>query len=140
MRRFYILGIIALIMGACTSTEKLSQNQTTREIVNDSTTHKIKFNDWQFDLWYTKFDDPATFRDIEYYQSLNSRYVRKWNARAVDHSKGYWIKPLIINVYEIKNLEVQHKLFHYFQFLEKVRGIRLDRGFYTRLTPYNTWN
>ncbi|MBC34989.1 MAG: hypothetical protein CL663_02950 [Bacteroidetes bacterium] len=130
MKKIYIIAILALIAGACASTEKATKDSEAEAQVQDTTTYEMSIVDTGFDYWFVKYDNPGYYRSLGFYQSWNQRYVSDWNTRITENSRGFETSsPLDINVYEIDDLAIQHELFYYFQYTEQVKGIKIIYGF-----------
>ncbi|WP_163716345.1 DUF6146 family protein [Mangrovibacterium lignilyticum] len=126
MKYFSILAIVILTIIACTSKKELTI-QENEEINNeDSVSYELIVLDPGFESWFLSRSKPANFHSQAYYESWNQRYVNAWNYQRM----GYRYSQLIYgNIdYDFNTnygLELNHKLFYYFIYVENVLDIKL---------------
>lgn len=133
MKKLVFIGILALIISACATNEKIStaaqKSLEAPVITEDSTEYEVVISDPGFDYWFLRFDNESSIRSLSYYKSWNQRYVSDWNTRITEHYRGFETETnLYIDVYNINDLAVQHKLFYYFQFVERHKKIKIIYG------------
>lgn len=67
---------------------------------------------------------PARFRSQQYYEGWNQQYVAQWNYLAVQSQKRRFFQSIIGYEPGVDyGFELNHKLFYYFQYVEKVLRI-----------------
>jgi hypothetical protein len=82
-----------------------------------------------FEPWYVLQNQPSGYRNIEYYRYWNTRYVSEWNYRVTLPSEPYIFNDLInYEVSEKYPFEIEHKLFHYFLFVENKLKVPIITG------------
>jgi len=133
MRNFITLLIVTLLIISCgTSKTKVvepSLKNIEKPVVisNDSLEYKIIILDIGFNNYLNTIAKPIDYYSQHYLENKNIFYVTEWNIRAnnplqygdlYDNQIEY--SPLIDY-----GLEVNYKLFNYFQFFEKKYKVRL---------------
>ncbi|HNQ36802.1 MAG: hypothetical protein KA780_04990 [Prolixibacteraceae bacterium] len=120
-----ILCLALLLLAACAGSRKAGTVALTPDTAGeDSTSYELIVLDPGFETWFLTRSRPAWFHSQSYYESWNRQYVTEWNMKATSprHSRifetiiGY--DPLVDY-----GLEINHKLFYYFQYVEKELGI-----------------
>lgn len=132
----YLIPILAVILliSSCGTPNKInktsSQNNLEDAVVieNDSLEYQIIIYDNRFDLYLRTIARPQNFYSQDFYENKNVRYIAEWNYRAQNPLKfGDFYGGLIeYNQHIDYGLEVNYKLYNYFQFIRKEYGIRLQ--------------
>lgn len=133
MKNVLYLMIIGFITFSCGTTKKVNttNSRTNLEeavvIENDSLEYKIIIYDIGFSTYLNTIAKPESYYTQEYYESKNIFYVTEWNIRA-DNPLRYG--DLYGNRIEYRptidyGLEVNYKLFNYFNFFEDKYKVRL---------------
>ena len=129
----YLLLIVGLLMFSCGSpknsitTENDQQEEPVR-IANDSLEYEIIILDVGFNTYLNSIARPLNFYSQEYLETRNRVYVAEWNLRA---SNPLQYDPSIYeNIIDYQphidyGLEVNYKLFNYFQFAQRKYKMRL---------------
>lgn len=133
MKKIVFFLIIALIIGACASQQGISDSETVNKNIeielNDSTEYLLITFDFAFDTWFLRYKNSGDHHSLDYYKTWNQRYVDDWNIRVnSDFNHHYFKSSLFISPEEIDNLEIQHELFYYFQYVEYVLHIKILYG------------
>jgi len=132
MKRAGFWIILLTILVACTSQKGLVNIKKAAEAeeAQDSVEYELITFDLKFETWYQIHDSPATYRLQEYYESWNHRYVSEWNHKAMTLSRNTFFEPIVGYEPTVDyGFELNHKLFYYFQYVEKVLKIPvLDGG------------
>jgi hypothetical protein len=124
--RFY-LGIIALLIWACSPVKEASKTSATVTHDSlDSTGYELLIIDPHFDQWYLINYAPEKDHSNDYYRNKNLIAVANWNdyyrtgkyGGVIDSYIDYW--PGIDY-----GIEVNRKLFWYFKFIKEYYGIHL---------------
>ncbi len=114
-----ILGAIA----CSTQRSGLKVIENEELTVNDSIEYELETFDGKFETWYQLHKLPSMYRSLEYYESWNQRYVIAWNTKAM-HSGSSFFEPIVgYDPTEDYGFDLNHELFYYFQYVEKVLGI-----------------
>ena len=132
--QFLAFSIVGLFLYACSSypvknSEKSKEKPVT--ISNDSSEYEVIIIDTGFTFYLNTIAKPKNYYSLNYLENRNSMYVTNWNLRALNPSK------FNSSIYENRidyspqiryGLEVNYKLFNYFQFAQQKYKIRLDGG------------
>lgn len=114
--------VFALFVSLAVScnTSKNIENTNAKIVENDdSTTYELIVLEIGFDSWYVLQNQPSRYRSIEYYRYWNQRYISEWNFKAGRQSHSDIFRDLInYDIGEDYPFEIEHKLFHYFIFVE----------------------
>ena len=122
---FYILALAAT-MAACSGPKGVVAIEPNSETVTeeDSISHELIVLDPGFESWYLLHGTPAKYRSQSYYERWNHQYVSAWNYNATSSRRRSFFQP--IHGYERGvdyGFELNHKLFYYFQYVERVLKI-----------------
>ena len=124
------IAFILLIAIAACSTQKNIQikkiDDTSAQQDSDSVSYELIVLDPGFDSWYTINSKPNWYHSNEYYQYWNQRYVQAWNYDYQSRSYSKTVEGYID--YDSNTdypLELNHKLFYYFQYVVHVLHIPL---------------
>ena len=119
---FFILFVFSL--AACATQQNVQIKELDPEEEKDSVTYELIVLDPGFESWFISNSKPDWYHSQNYYESWNQRYVQAWNY----HSFGTRYSQLLegnINYdsQEDYGLEINHKLFYYFQYVVHVLKI-----------------
>ncbi|MFV0379027.1 MAG: DUF6146 family protein [Mangrovibacterium sp.] len=123
----YFLLILASIvfLTACQSTKTLTIWDE-GEAVDDSTAYELIVLDTGFESWFLTRARPPNFYSQDYYENWNRRYTDAWNYEKIGYSYSQVIHGNIDYDPTVDyGLEINHKLFYYFIYVENELGIRL---------------
>jgi hypothetical protein len=127
-----LFGITALLIVYACSTQKGAikvSSTDTEEIAEDSVEYDIETFDAKFETWYQMHNSPARYRSLQYYESWNKQYVNAWNINAMTGRRNNFFEPIIgYNPTIDYGFELNHELFHYFQYVEHVLKIPIIPG------------
>ncbi len=130
MRQVFIFLAIIFLIWACSApkaTVKVEKTQPVAEV--DSVEYGIETFDSKFETWYALHKSPAMYRSLDYYENWNKQYVNAWNHKSIKMGKGSFFSPIAgYHSNEEYGLEVNHKLFYYFQYVENVLKIEIMPG------------
>lgn len=124
------LGIILFIV-ACSTQKGVVKVKSIDEksVVEDSLEYDLETFDGKFESWYLLHKSPAMYRSQQYYENWNHQYVSAWNYNAVGRRRSSFFEPIIGYEYNIDyGFELNHELFHYFQYVERVLKIQIMPG------------
>lgn len=127
MRKVLLLIITAAIVYACANQKKMvTENETA---LQDSTEYDVEMFDAKFISWYQRYQTPASYRQQSYYESWNHQYVTMWNSKANSSVGKFPFDPVVgYDANEDYGFELNHKLFHYFMYVENVLKIKIMPG------------
>ena len=137
-----ILLILAVIIGvwACSTQKKAvkAEQQEKEEVQGkDSIEYDMETFDSRFKAWYQTHNKPTMYHSQDYYEYWNNQYVLAWNSNASDASKGSFFEPIIgYDQNTDYGLELNHKLFYYFQYVENVLKIKVLPGWGPKAIPF----
>ena len=133
---FQLLGlfILSILIASCSSStlkSSLKMKEKPVVIANDSLEYEIIIFDIGFTLYLNSVARPMNYYSQNYLENKNNIYVTNWNMRALNPSR--FDSSIFENVIEYNpqvnyGLEVNYKLFNYFQFAQQKYKIRLDGG------------
>ena len=129
--QYLAFSVVVLFLFACGSYPVKNSKEKPVIISNDSLEYEIIIIDTGFTLYLNTIAKPKNYYSLNYLENRNNMYVTNWNLRALN--------PLKFNslIYENRidyspqiryGLEVNYKLFNYFQFAQQKYKIRLDGG------------
>ncbi len=124
MRNFYLLVAFALL-GACSSTKLVPETQNTSDVgTADSAMYEMIVMDPGFETWFVANSKPEWYHDVSYYEQWNHLYTQAWNAKISSFPKGHILNhPVDYNPGVHYGIEINHKLFYYYQYVERVLRI-----------------
>ena len=124
------MGTILLIV-ACSAQKGLVEVKSNNEesIVADSLEYDLETFDGRFETWYQLQKSPAMYRSQQYYENWNRQYVSAWNYNAMSGRRKSFFEPIIGYEYTVDyGFELNHELFHYFQYVEHILKIQIMQG------------
>jgi len=134
-----IIGVIILsiLLYACGSspTKDIVQSKEKKEeavvIANDSLEYEVIIFDVGFNAYLASIAQPIGFYSQNYLENWNNIYIINWNIRAQNPTR--YDPNIYGNVIEYDRkidygMEVNYKLFNYFQFAQRKYKMRLDTG------------
>ena len=99
------------------------------EAVEDSLQYELIVFDAKFETWYAFHNNPSQYRSQRYYENWNRQYVNAWNYNSTQPGKRSFFEPIVgwepIIDY---GFELNHKLFYYFLYVERVLKIEIMPG------------
>ena len=122
MKKILLAVIIILILAAC-ATQKRTARVTISNgepEVTDSIEYALIILDPGFEAWFLTQARPMWYHSQSYLESWNRQYVAAWNTKAMTGRTGRYFETYIDYQPHIDyGLELNHKLFYYFQYVEK---------------------
>jgi hypothetical protein len=127
MKAGFSIGIIALLIWACSPARQASKTSATlKQASQDSTEYEIIILDILFDNWYLLNYSPAKDYTKEYYQTRNLVGVTNWNYY---YRSGRYTRVIESQIDYQPNvdygIEVDRKLYWYFKYIVSTYKIRL---------------
>lgn len=126
----YLLLLLSIVYG-CSSYSAFKtpvplQDEKNELAVKDSVEYELLILDTGFESWFATRNMISTAHTNNYYRNWNQFYVMEWNQL---YFQGH---PCIDNYidydqFEEYGLEINYKLYHYFQFVEEKTGISMVR-------------
>lgn len=125
--KIYLLTfILSLMIAACSSQRSLPTASAPEITADDSTEYDLIVFDHGFETWYLLQPSPAIDHSIQYYENWNRQYVDEWNYRT--GTSRFFSSPINYDPDENYPLEIEHRLYYYFQYVEKELNIPILRG------------
>ncbi len=129
------LGIAALLLfftPACHTTKNVQAPHQKVEVISDqdSTTYELIVLDPGFES-YLATQPSANFHSQQYYENWNYQYVLEWNQRYRNPLRygGFYETEINYDPQEDYGLDLNYRLYYYFQFIKDKYGIVLiNRG------------
>lgn len=126
MRLHLLVFFAAVLLASCTATRKLGSVELSNleKEVSDSVKYELVVLDPGFESWFIAHSRPSWYHSQSYYENWNKQYVTEWNAKAMSarHSKMFH-SSIDYDPFTDYGLEINHKLFYYFQYVERELGI-----------------
>ncbi|SHF78198.1 hypothetical protein SAMN05444274_10922 [Mariniphaga anaerophila] len=132
----FITGVL-LFVWACSTQKgvvKIEENKddiidVQDSVEQDSLQYELETFDAKFKTWYALHDNPSQYRSQEYYENWNRQYVVAWNSKSTQPGKSSFFEPIVGYEPNIDyGFELNHKLFYYFQYVERVLKIKIMPG------------
>jgi hypothetical protein len=117
-----LIAIIIIILAAC-AVQKRTARVTIdngEPAVPDSTEYALIILDPGFETWFLTQARPMWYHSQSYLESWNRQYVTAWNSKAMSGRNSRYFETFIDYQPHVDyGLELNHKLFYYFQYVEK---------------------
>ncbi|TCO10500.1 DUF6146 family protein [Natronoflexus pectinivorans] len=134
--RYLIISIfvIGFLLASCGTQKNIDAPDQTVKLekevaVEDSIEYELIILDSRFETFLAT-QPSAAFHTQSYYEGWNKRYVTEWNIRHSNPLRYGDFYQTRIEYHPDRNeygLELNYRLYYYFQFIEKEYGIRLIR-------------
>lgn len=118
--------IFFLMIAACNMQQPLHKAATPEIKPEDSTEYELIVFDSGFETWYLLKKSPVLDHSIEYYKNWNRQYVDEWNYRS--GTSRVFGSPINYDLNENYPIEIERKLYYYFQYVEAELNIPILRG------------
>lgn len=116
----------ALLIASCAGTKKLARVEFSEPAgqATDSVEYELVVLDPGFETWYILHSRPSWYHTQNYYELWNRQYVTAWNTKAMSSRYSRMFESTIdYDPFTDYGLEINHKLFYYFQYVERELGI-----------------
>jgi len=128
MKQILLYTGILIFTIACSSQKgilKIEQNKIKAE-AEDSVEYELIVFDSGFETWYMIQNSPANYRSQPYYEYWNQQYITAWNYHASASQRSSFFEPIMGWYPSVDyGFELNHKLFYYFQYVERVLKIQI---------------
>ena len=133
MKHLLLFLTISLFIISCGTTNKINKTSSEKDleeavvIKNDSLEYEITIYDTGFSLYLKTIAKPEGFYSQNYLENKNAFYVSEWNYRAQNPLRygDFYASIIDYNQNIDYGLEVNYKLYNYFQFIRREYGIKL---------------
>ncbi len=134
LHKFIGILILTVIVYACSSSPAKSLKKEKEEpvvIANDSLEYQIIVFDVGFNNYLNSIAKPIGYYSQNYLENRNRIYVTNWNIRAQNPLRfdpNIYGNVIDYNPHTDYGMDVNYKLFNYFQFAQIKYRTRLDGG------------
>lgn len=128
-----MIGVGAVVFSSCGTSKRYAKPESQRvEMIadNDSTEYQLIVLDPGFES-YLATQPSANFHSQNYYENWNKQYVMEWNMRHRNPLRygGFYETEIHYNPMVDYGLDLNYRLYYYFQFIKDKYGIVLiNRG------------
>lgn len=104
---------------ACSGFQKMGKVDISGD-EEDSLQYELIILDAGFDTWFLTHSKPVWFYSQEWYENWNRQYVTAWNHHTTDsRSRRFFETYIDYRPMVNYGLDLNYKLFYYFQYVEK---------------------
>ncbi len=130
MKKLLLFSALALTLLSCNIQKQVTENITSEVTISqeeDSTKYELIVFDQGYETFLISQAKPKWYYTNNYYKSWNIRYVIEWNYRFRDPIKygNFYETEIDYNPSEEYGIDLNYRLYQYFQFIEKELGIVL---------------
>ncbi|MEA1876616.1 MAG: DUF6146 family protein [Bacteroidota bacterium] len=139
MKKLIYLVLIFAIAGiwSCGLNKKMSTTQTENQVSlssqsDDSTEYEILIIDPGFGSWFITHRKPKWYHEQSFLENWNLQYVSAWNLKVMSgafqlaYPNNPFIERIEYRPFVDYGLDVNHKLYYYFKYIEATWGRVLD--------------
>lgn len=131
-----IIGVLILsvVVYACSSSPLKNGTNKKEEpvvIANDSLEYEVTIMDIGFNYYLASQAKPVGYYTQSYLENWNNIYVTNWNIRARNptrYDQNIYENIIAYSPNTDYGMDVNYKLFNYFQFAQQKYNMRLDGG------------
>ena len=117
-------AFIVLVLAACGTQKQLQIKAVDAEAADDSVSYELIVLDPGFESWFVAHSKPDWYHSQDYYENWNRQYVTAWNHKSMWTRYSQLLDGQINYETDVDyGLEINHKLFYYFQYVENVLHI-----------------
>lgn len=119
-----LLIVLLAVFAACSTPKNIQLKEVAEDDEKDSVSYELIVLDPGFESWFITYSKPSWYHSQSYYENWNQQYVNAWNYHSIWRRNSQLLEgqinyePLIDY-----GLEINHKLFYYFQYVERVLKI-----------------
>ena len=119
-----LLIVLLAVFAACSTPKNIQLKEVAEDDEKDSVSYELIVLDPGFESWFITYSRPSWYHSQSYYENWNQQYVNAWNYHSIWRRNSQLLEgqinyePLIDY-----GLEINHKLFYYFQYVERVLKI-----------------
>ncbi len=119
-------AIFLILIAACASQQNIQIKATNTVDTEDSVSYELIVLDPGFESWFLTYSKPSWYHSQQYYETWNEQYVNAWNYNSIWHRNARLLDGQIDYNPQIDyGLDINHKLFYYFQYVENELNIRI---------------
>jgi hypothetical protein len=132
LKRFTYIFIFLFVLGSCSTQTPVRNDADTLSFEkNDENEYDIIVLDTQYDMYLMSIAKPMNFYSEEYYRTKNIFYVSEWNSRVSQPHRfdpNFYSMRIDYNSTEKYGINLEYKLYNYFQFIKWKYKVNLDFG------------
>ncbi|SFE64716.1 DUF6146 family protein [Sunxiuqinia elliptica] len=118
--------LFLILIAACASQQNIQIKATDTVDTEDSVSYELIVLDPGFESWFLTYSKPSWYHSQQYYETWNEQYVNAWNYNSIWHRNARLLDGQIDYNPQIDyGLDINHKLFYYFQYVENELKIRI---------------
>ena len=116
--------LLLLVFATCSTPKNIQLKEVAENDDQDSVSYELIVLDPGFESWYITYSKPSWYHSQSYYENWNQQYVNAWNYGSIWRRNSQLLEGQINYDRNIDyGLEINHKLFYYFQYVERVLKI-----------------
>ncbi|WP_053178628.1 DUF6146 family protein [Sunxiuqinia dokdonensis] len=119
-----LLIVLLAVFAACSTPKNIQLKEVAEDDEKDSVSYELIVLDPGFESWFITYSRPSWYHSQSYYENWNQQYVNAWNYHSIWRRNSQLLEGQINYEPRIDyGLEINHKLFYYFQYVERVLKI-----------------
>lgn len=119
-----LLIVLLAVFAACSTPKNIQLKEVAENDEKDSVSYELIVLDPGFESWFITYSKPSWYHSQSYYENWNQQYVNAWNYHSIWRRNSQLLEGQINYEPRIDyGLEINHKLFYYFQYVERVLKI-----------------
>ena len=127
----YIIAVLLIFSSCSTQTNLPSNTETLSFEKNEDEEYDIIVLDTDYNMYLMTIAKPINFYSEEYYKNKNIFYVSEWNSRVSQpfrYDPNFYSMRIDYVPTENYGLNLEYKLYNYFQFIKWKYKVNLDFG------------
>jgi len=119
-----LLILLLAVFAACSTPKNIQLKEVAEKDNEDSVSYELIVLDPGFESWFITNSKPSWYHSQSYYENWNQQYVNAWNYNSIWRRNSQLLEGQINYDHNTDyGLEINHKLFYYFQYVERVLKI-----------------
>ncbi len=122
MKLKFLVLFTAVLFASCAGPEKLARVELNNQEgqAADSVEYELVVLDPGFETWFLMHSRPSWYHTQSYYELWNRQFVSAWNTKSMSSRYSRMFDSTIdYDPTADYGLEINHKLFYYFQYVER---------------------
>jgi hypothetical protein len=112
--------LLLAVCAACSTQKNIQLKEVVEKDDEDSVSYELIVLDPGFESWFITYSKPSWYRSQSYYEHWNQQYVNAWNYHSIWRRNSQLLEGQInYDRNTDYGLEINHKLFYYFQYVER---------------------
>ena len=122
--RNLLLLILSFVFFSCSTFQQTNSIPDQNKVANELIEYDIFIDDPEFESWYIIHHLKSAEKSNEYYRNWNNIYTKIWNNLVLNGYSCFENRIDFDSTIDY-GFDVNHKLYHYFKFIEEKFGINL---------------